>query len=120
MSNTEEYNFGVYQGETFIFVLEEFQDKAQTIPLSNVGYTGKLQVRAYPDSTSPVIVELTAGSGLTPGGADGMTTVRFGADKTLLITSAMVYDLRYVSNSDPTDVRYPITGTISTKRRVTT
>lgn len=113
------YNISTKAGETFTFVLTEFQSDGVT-PLSNVGYTAKLQVRQYSGTT--VIVELDPGSGLTQGGANGQTTVRFGADKTILmpVGEKLHYDLRYVNNGDATDVRYPIAGSITAGARITT
>lgn len=114
------YNIsGFKQGETYTFLLTEFQDDGVT-PLSNVGWTAKLEVRQYPGTT--VIVELDPGTGLTQGGVNGETTVRFGADQTILMPANQVlqYDLRYVNNSDATDVRYPIGGTITAGQRITT
>lgn len=115
---TKTFDLEIYQGETYTIEVQEFQDEAETIPLPNTGFTGKLQIRASAESDE-VLLELTSGAEITIGGADGTSTIRIGADKTYLLVDNAAYDYRETDGGDPTNVRYPISGAVILKRRVT-
>jgi hypothetical protein len=115
---TQEFDLCLKQGETYTLEITEWQDDAKTIPLSNVGYSAKLQIR--PTAASPEVwVELVDGDGITLGGADGTIVVRIGADKTDDVPKRGKYDLRLTNDSDPTDARYPLEGSVTVDLRVT-
>lgn len=116
--STKTFDLEIFQGETYTALVTEYSDEAETIPLPNTGFSAKLQIRASAES-DVVLVELAGGDGLTLGGANGQTMIRIGADDTMLLTDNAAYDLRLTQNVDPTNVRYPISGAVILKRRVT-
>jgi hypothetical protein len=113
----QEFTLQIKQGETYTLVVTEYSDDGVT-PLPNTGFSAKLQIRPSAESDT-VLVELTNGDGLTLGGANGQTSVRIGADDTMLLSEGAAYDLRLTEIADPTNVRYPIAGPVSVTRRVT-
>lgn len=56
LSVGEPFNIEVRQGETYSGLrVEEYQDEAGTVPLSNVGYAAKLQVRKSKDDAEVIV-----------------------------------------------------------------
>lgn len=114
----------VEQGSTFTKSL--LRKGPSGVPISNVGYTAKLQIRS--DYGAPVILELTdisGSTGITLGGATGTIDIRIGADDTALFdvdapdTKVGIYDLKLVEATDPSHVIRVIKGTIFVSPQVT-
>jgi hypothetical protein len=115
----EPFNIEVRQGETHPGLqITEYQDAAGTIPLSNVGFAAKMQIRKS-KGDDEVIVELTDGDGITLGGVAGTIDITIDSAKTALLSDGYVYDLRLKNTATPPVVRYPIDGNIVVDRRVT-
>jgi hypothetical protein len=112
------FDLEVRQGETYTGLrVEEYQDDAGTVPLSNVGFTAKMQIRK--SINDAVIVELTDGAGITLGGSAGWIDITIDSAKTALLHDGYVYDLRLKNSDTPPVVRYPLSGRIVVDRRVT-
>lgn len=110
-----EYEIVCYQGATLSQTLTA-TDMATNTPLNWTGYTGKLQVRRYPDS--PVVLELsTGGNGITTLTNDGKVTFTATATQTGAIEAGnYVYDLELTSG---TYVIRLIQGTFTVSAQVT-
>lgn len=114
--STETFTLEIFQGETYRALITEADENGA--PVSNVGHSAKLQVRTRAGDDD-VLIELTDSAGLVLGGADGTIAIRIGADLTAELTSDAVYDLRLTNDGDPTEVRYPLAGPVTLRRRVT-
>jgi len=91
------YNLTCYQGATL--------DKTFTVTNSGTvvnwtGYTAKLQVRPYVNTTDTAVLTLTTGSGITAGANDGKIIITATATQTGAIAQGnYVYDLELTSGS---------------------
>ena len=91
------YNMTCYQGATLDKTFTFTQDGTA---INWTGYTAKLQVRQYVNTTDTAVLTLTSGSGITPLTSDGKIIITATATQTGAITAGnYVYDLEVISGS---------------------
>jgi hypothetical protein len=122
------YSFTIEQGTTVNFGIQ-YTD-SNSIPISLVGYNGRMQIRSdYADNSNTLYITLSSsldadGSGLNFGGVDGTQPLTSGsigiyisADKTTSMSFAEgVYDLELYSGSFVTRI---LEGTVLIDKEVT-
>lgn len=107
-----------------VFIKRMRREKPLGVPISNVGYTAKMQVR---DEYGDVIDVLTIynsnilSTRIELGGADGTINIRIGADDTAKfeVNKIYVYDLVLVEIADQTNIISIIDGKILIEPAVT-
>lgn len=92
------YNMTCYQGATLD---KTFTVSANGTAINWTGYTAKLQVRQYTDTSKPAVLTLaTGGQGITTLTSDGKIIIQATATQTGAITAGnYVYDLELTSGS---------------------
>jgi len=91
------YNMTCYQGATFDKTFTATNDGT---PINWTGYTAKLQVRQYINTSDAAVLTLTTGSGITAGANDGKIIISATATQTGAIPQGnYVYDLELTSGS---------------------
>ena len=92
------YNMTCYQGSTFD---KTFTATNDSTPINWTGYTAKLQVRQYVNTSDTAVLTLTTGSGITAGANDGKIIISATATQTGAIPQGnYVYDLELTSGSN--------------------
>jgi len=91
------YHITCYQGATLD---KSFTATNDNVPINWTGYTGKLQVRRYINTSDTAVLTLTTGSGITAGANDGKVIFTVTAAQTGAIPAGnYVYDLELTSGS---------------------
>ena len=91
------YNIMCYQGATLD---KSFTATNDDVPINWTGYTAKMQVRQYINTTDTAVLTLTTGSGITAGANDGKVIITATATQTAAIPQGnYVYDLELTSGA---------------------
>lgn len=113
------YDISIEQGATYSVSFEWREDDGSNPPsgplIDTANYTPKMQVRVK--AGGDLIIAFDSSSGLTV--ANGVVTLRIGADVTETITRGGVYDLEMHNTVDPTDVVRLVQGKVSVSPDVT-
>lgn len=105
--------FTVTNGATGIYV----SGGLATAPLDITGYTGKMQMRSYPNNPTPVLTLTTENGGITITGATGNIALHATADQTGAINQGPYdYDVEIYQSTSVTRV---VQGQIEVSAQVT-
>ncbi|NCX55774.1 MAG: hypothetical protein EBW87_01035 [Burkholderiaceae bacterium] len=88
--NPTTYNITVAQGATYDATFTA-TDKTTNTPLNFTGYTGKMQVRQFKDTSEPAVLTLQSSSGITPLTNDGKVSIVATAAQTGSIPAGTYY-----------------------------
>jgi hypothetical protein len=106
------YNLTIEQGATFILPVT-WKD-ANDNPINLTGYTARMQVRQYKDSTAALVTATTENNGIVLGGALGTITITITATATAALPAIIgFYDLELVSGAGTVSRLLQGTATIS-------
>lgn len=92
-----QHNFIIEQGTTFNPVLT-WKDSSGT-PIDLSGYTARMQLREYLESSTVVAELSTENGGIALGGVAGTITLFISATNTANLTESGVYDLEMVQGA---------------------
>lgn len=92
------YNITIEQGATFVLPITWKDGSDQ--PVNLTGYTARMQVRQYKDSTTTLANVTTENAGIVLGGAAGTVTVTITATQTAAMPAVEgFYDLELVAST---------------------
>jgi hypothetical protein len=104
------YNITCQQGSTFDMVATLRYPDPDSIPTEPTylnwdltGYTARMQVRKYIESTSPIITLTTENNRIILGGTAGTIQLFIRAEDTRTITTSGVYDIEIISETNEVD-----------------
>jgi hypothetical protein len=114
------YDLAIEQGATYSLTFEWREDDGSDPPsgplIDTAGYDARMQIKTRPGGE--VLATIGEGTGLTV--ADGIITLRLGADVTALLPRSGAYDLELHSVTDPTEVIRLAQGLVVLDLEVTT
>jgi hypothetical protein len=111
-----QHNFTLYQGATLTKTWN-YKDGATNTNINWTGWTGKMQVRQYVNTTDDAVLTLTTGSGIATLSSNGNVTITISATQSGAITAGnYYYDIELTSG---TTVERVASGRIQVDGQVT-
>lgn len=92
------HNITIEQGSTWTMTLTLYEDEAKTTPLDLTGYTARMQIRSFKESSTILDEFTTENGGITISGANSniMTITASATDTEAYSFRTGVYDLEIV------------------------
>jgi len=112
------WNFTIYQGGTFRYVIT-WKDENNT-PINLTGYSAQMQARTSAASATTLLDISTASGGITLGGSAGTITLFLSAAATAALKEGVgVYDLRLTAPGGNPDNDFIIQGNLVVQQMAT-